>query len=288
MKAMKNKRIKKWWRYLTQKYNIFIEKESTLEDIARLRIHRMHLILFLVLSIGSSLVLSSLLILNTPLRNYLPGYLNRNLRDEMIHNLVRLDSMQQVMKRQELYMLNVQDIMRGKVKVDSVYSIDSLTVMRADSLITRTHEEEDFRRRYEEREKLNLTTIVDERASEQFAFYRPVEGVLSTRFDLENKHFGIDIITHRNENVMAVFDGIIVMSDFTATDGYVIQVLHSQGFIAVYKHCTALLKKVGQKVTAGEVLALTGQVLQQKKPKALHFELWRNGRALDPEKYIVF
>lgn len=285
---MRNKRLRKWLRKLTLKYNVFIEKESTLEDVARLRLNRLHVFFFLLFFVITSVVLSSLLILNTSLQNYLPGYVNYNLRGELVHNLMRLDSIQEEMNRQELYLLNVQDIMRGKVKVDSVYSIDSLTMMRADSLLERTHAEEDFRRRYEEREKLNLTSIVDERTSGQFAFYCPIEGVVSTGFDVEKKHFGVDVVTHKNENVMAVFDGIIVMSGFTADDGYVVQLLHSQGFIAIYKHCTAVLKQVGDKVRAGEVLALTGQVVNKVRPQPIHFELWRNGRALDPEKYIVF
>ena len=55
--------------------------------------------------------------------------------------------------------MNIQDIFSGKIQVDTVQSIDSLTAIRSDSLMERTRKEEEFRKQYEESERYNLTAV---------------------------------------------------------------------------------------------------------------------------------
>jgi murein DD-endopeptidase MepM/ murein hydrolase activator NlpD len=64
---------------------------------------------------------------------------------------------------------------------------------------------------------------------------------------------------------------------------------HNQDLISVYKHCSLLLKKQGESVKAGEAIALAGKsgTLAHNNPH-LHFELWRKGKAINPETLIVF
>lgn len=50
--------------------------------------------------------------------------------------------------------MNIQDIFSGKVPIDSVQTLDSLTVAREDTLMERTRREEEFRRQYEENENI--------------------------------------------------------------------------------------------------------------------------------------
>ena len=81
------------------------------------------------------------------------------------------------------------------------------------------------------------------------------------------------------------------MSDYTANDGYTIAVQHKENLISVYRNCSRLLKEVGDKVYAGEVIASLGKGGESSdnvlKPY-LHFELWHRGKALDPNIYIAF
>ena len=87
---------------------------------------------------------------------------------------------------------------------------------------------------------------------------------------------------------MATLDGTVIASDYTAETGNVIQIQHNQGFVSIYKHLGASLKKVGDKVQAGEAIAVVGNSGALTTGPHLHFELWYKGRAVDPEKYIVF
>lgn len=106
----------------------------------------------------------------TPLRNYLPGYMNSEVRAQVVTNALRADSLQQVVTRQNMYIMNIQDIFSGKVKADTVQSIDSLTILRSDSLMERTRQEEEFRKQYEESERYNLTAVDDNNAASGLIF----------------------------------------------------------------------------------------------------------------------
>ena len=151
----------------------------------------------------------------------------------------------------------------------------------------RTEAEEQFRKQYEESERYNLTTMDNAPATLGLVFYRPTRGMISSAFDVNGKHFGIDIAANPNESVLATLDGTVILSTYTAETGYVIQVQHAQNIVSVYKHCGSLLKKVGDTVKAGEVIALVGNTGEKTTGPHLHFELWSKGRALDPSKYIV-
>ena len=119
-------------------------------------------------------------------------------------------------------------------------------------------------------------------------FYRPTRGMISSHFDADKKHYGTDIAANPNESVLATLDGTVILSTYTAETGYLIEVQHNQDFVSVYKHCGSLLKRVGDKVQAGEAIALVGNSGTLTTGPHLHFELWHKGIAVNPEKYIVF
>jgi murein DD-endopeptidase MepM/ murein hydrolase activator NlpD len=70
--------------------------------------------------------------------------------------------------------------------------------------------------------------------------------------------------------------------------GYVIYIQHRSNIISVYKHNAELLKNTGDKVKAGEAIAIIGNTGKLSTGPHLHFELWYNGTALDPQQYIDF
>ncbi|MDR1004608.1 MAG: M23 family metallopeptidase [Prevotellaceae bacterium] len=290
-KRKKNKRYRMLWNDIKFKYKLSIINENTLEEVAGLRISKLNgfSVLFFVLLILFSI--AAVIIAYTPLRNYLPGYMNSEVRSLVVENALRVDSLQKLLERQNMYIMNIQDIFRGTVQADTITSIDSLTTVRADTLMERTEREADFRRQYEETEKYNLTNLTERPDVDDFIFYRPVNGLIVSKFDTDNKHYGIDIAVTSGESVLATLDGIVLLSSYTAENGYVIEVLHTQDFISVYKHCGSLMKGQGDVVRAGEAIALVGEVSGQTGEGGvthLHFELWHKGRAVNPELYVVF
>ena len=284
---MKNKR-KAFWKNIKFKYKLTIINENTLEEIVGIHVSKLNGLSVLLSAVTVIFLIASLIIAFTPLRNYLPGYMNTEVREQVVMNALRADSLQQMLERQRMYVMNIQDIIGGVVKVDSVHSIDSLTMVRSEELMERTQAEDDFRKQYEESERYNLTTIDNAPAVTGLIFFRPTRGMVSSSFDANRKHFGIDIAATPNESVLATLDGTVILATYTADTGYVIQVQHNQNLVTVYKHCGSLLKKVGDTVKAGEAIALVGNTGEKTTGPHLHIEIWNKGRALDPSKYIVF
>lgn len=284
----KKRRSKAFWNNIKFKYKLTIINENTLEEVVGLRVSKLNGLSVLLSVLTVLFVIAATIITFTPLRNYLPGYMNSEIRAQVVENALRVDSLQQLVDRQNLYIMNIQDIFSGKVRIDSVQSMDTLTAMRKDTLMERTKREEEFRRKYEETEKYNLTAITSQPDVNGLIFYRPTRGMISDRFDAEKKHYGTDIAANPNESVLATLDGTVVLSTYTAETGYLIEVQHNQDFISVYKHCGSLLKREGDKVQAGEAIALVGNSGTLTTGPHLHFELWHKGRAVNPEKYIVF
>ena len=119
-------------------------------------------------------------------------------------------------------------------------------------------------------------------------FFIPLKGVITNEFDPITKHFGVDVVAKKDEAVKAVLDGTVILSDWTIETGYVIIIQHQQNIISVYKHNSALMKKSGDIVKAGDPIAIIGETGEIQTGPHLHFELWRNGIPLNPESYIVF
>lgn len=287
---MANKRKRKpWWQNIKFKYRLTIVNENTLEEVVTLYVSKLNglSVLFSILTI--LFLLTALLMVYTPLRNYLPGYMSNQLRSTIVDNALQADSLDEVLNRHHLYIQNIQDILAGKVSSDSVQSIDSLTAMRVDELMTATEREEEFRQQYEKDERYNLTAPVHSATeTEGLNFYRPTRGILSSAFDADLRHFGVDIAANPNESVLATLAGTVIWSTYSTQTGYVIALQHSKGLVSIYKHCGSLLKKEGDKVKAGEAIALVGNTGVETTGPHLHFELWNKGTAMNPERYIVF
>lgn len=285
---MKKKGRKAFWHNIKFKYKLTIINENTLEEVVGIHVSKLNGLSVLLSACTVIFLIAAVIIVFTPLRNYLPGYMNSEVRAQVVTNALRADSLQAALGRQKQYVMNIQDILSGKVKADTVSSIDSLTDWRAEELMGRSREEEEFREKYEEKERYNLTAGSDVFDAAGLIFYRPVRGLITRNFAPSEKHFGIDLTADSNESIMAALDGTVIFSSYTAETGYVIQIQHPQNFITIYKHCGTLMKQEGDKVKGGEVIALVGQVGQEKEKPHLHFELWHKGTPINPVKYVVF
>ncbi|NDV64771.1 M23 family metallopeptidase [Bacteroides sp. 224] len=279
---------KAFWHNFKFKYKISILNENTLEEVAGLRVSKLNGLSVLLTAVILIFFIAASILIFTPLRNYLPGYMNSKLRAQVVDNALKADSLKLLVDRQNLYIMNVQDVFRGIVRPDSTGTMEELTTIREDELMERTEREEAFRRQYEEAEKYNLTTINLQAEAAGLLFYTPTQGVISSQYDVDSKHFGIDIAASPNESVLSILDGVVIISAYTAETGYVIGIQHSQEFVSFYKHCGALLKQQGEQVKAGEVIALVGNTGTLTTGSHLHFELWHKEKAINPESFIVF
>jgi len=126
-----------------------------------------------------------------------------------------------------------------------------------------------------------------EQTSQSLIFRKPVNGFVSREFSAKKGHFGTDFSLKVGTPVYASANGYIVFADFTVNDGYMIIIAHSDDYITVYKHCNQLLKNTRDFVTQGELIALSGNTGKLTTGPHLHFEIWKNGIVVDPEKIFA-
>lgn len=94
-------------------------------------------------------------------------------------------------------------------------------------------------------------------------------------------HSGVDLKTKPNDDIVAAFDGVVARSGPYFGYGNCIVIRHAYGFETLYSHQSKNLVKVGDKVTAGQVIGLTGRT-GRATTEHLHFEVNYKGHRLNP------
>ena len=181
---------KAFWHNIKFKYKLTIINENTLEEVVGIHVSKLNGLSVLLAASTVIFLIAASIIAFTPLRNYLPGYMNSELRTQVVTNALRADSLEEALARQNHYIMNIRDILSGEVKADTVKSIDSLANQRAEELMERTAEEDAFRKKYEERERYNLTAVNDAHSAIGLNFRRPTRGVMATNFNPEGNILG--------------------------------------------------------------------------------------------------
>ena len=287
--SKRKKETESFWKQYFRRYDVIYTQRGG-KDVE----HRISTSRFLVslYALGMILLVAAItvsLLFYTPLKRLMPGYVSPDVRRQIVESSLRIDSLSDAVQRHRLYVMNIQDILRGEIKMDTVSTIDSLTILRSEDLMERTEREKELARKYEETEKYNLTSqTLPKSEMENLHFSPPMRGMLATGFNPDELHFGIDLTATNDKNVCAVLDGTVLMSGYTANNGYVIIVQHVGNLVTVYKHLSSIFKSESVKVKAGEVLGIAGTQGDKMSSPYLHFELWHKGTALDPIQYISF
>ncbi|MCC6690898.1 MAG: M23 family metallopeptidase, partial [Bacteroidia bacterium] len=253
--------------------------------------------LSLFIGVGATLifliVFVACVIAFTPLREYIPGYADITIRRSIINLAVRADSLEQELVLKTQYIQNINNVISGNISADSIYH-KSDTTKKYQSLITSnkpSKEEVELRTEVEQKERYSLALSdgkPDNSGVASFFFFTPLKGTVTSSFKIAESHFGVDVVAKDNEAIKATLDGAVVFAAWTSETGYTMQIQHSNNLISIYKHCSALMKKTGDFVKAGEVIAIVGNSGEQTTGPHLHFELWYNGNPIDPQDYMVF
>ena len=176
----------------------------------------------------------------------------------------------------------------GDLKADSIVSPDSIErVQRMKALIEKSKKEEAFCEKFEEKEKFNLTTTTANLNENSYVFFRPNRGSISSKFNLLEQQYGIRMLVAPNENILNIFAGTVIYSAYTIESGWTIIVQHESNYLSVYKNNARVLRKAGDMVKAGEIIAVAPNETNNTAEQ-FYFELWKDGHAVNPEEYIIF
>lgn len=292
--AAKKRSNRKWFYRLRDKYRLVIMNNETYEERLSFRLSRLNVFL-LVVSISIVLItLTIFIIAFTPIREYIPGYLDVNIPGQLYRLEQRTDSLEKALKSKDIYLTNLRNIIEGKEIVDSIPQ-QTESGINYDSITLKTSPEDSMlRAEYDQMTRYNLffhesEALYDERLPlSEIIFFTPVEGIIINKFNLADKHYGVDIAAKKGSIIKAVYEGTVILADWTTETGHTITIQHAGNYISVYKHNSTLLKKTGSFVKAGDPIAVIGNSGELSSGPHLHFELWHNGTPVDPLEYISF
>ncbi|MHA1988551.1 MAG: M23 family metallopeptidase [Promethearchaeota archaeon] len=118
-------------------------------------------------------------------------------------------------------------------------------------------------------------------------FIKPIDGFISRKFDSDKGHMGMDIVAKVGTPIFSTAGGFVIFSGYTVNFGNIVIVNHSHGYISVYKHCSSILKSEREKVEQGETIAISGNSGTKSTGPHLHFEIWKDGQAIDPMSVLI-
>lgn len=114
---------------------------------------------------------------------------------------------------------------------------------------------------------------------------KPAKGLISREYDIDTKHFGIDIVNEVSTPIFSIADGLVVFSDFSKDFGNFLIIDHQNGYLSHYYHNEDLFFSKGDKVLAGDIIAKMGNTGMSSGPH-LHFEIWKDGTPINPNTFF--
>ena len=271
-------------------FRLTLVDDETHKPILVTRFTRTTFLVSAVMAAAALCLIFYMLVAFTPVRTLIPGYPDARAKRAAIQNAMKIDSLEMIVSRWELYSENLRRILDGEepIRIDSLVrkiaesdrqEISEQEIRERDSILRmNVAEEEQFSLSLAEGRNLHI---------EGMHFFCPLKGVVSQGYDPAIHPF-VDITAPANSMVFAVLDGSVIYSGWSDDSGYTIQIQHSNDIVSIYKHNQKLLKAVGDRVTAGDPIAVLGNTGTLTTGDHLHFELWYRGEAVEPTTYINF
>ena len=238
----------------------------------------------------------SLYLVNTILGQWFdPRHAEVEVNRKLIELSMQIDSLVLEVDRKEKFIANFQSIVEGDGVVNEENRIaeeesEALNKLNQDIQVRNLPAiDSQFRREFEEADQI-VYKLTGSRSGElqESYFFSPISGIISSPYSAKAEHFGVDVVSKKNEPIKCVADGTVILSDWTQEAGHMIAIQHRGNLISVYKHNSALLKKEGSFVNAGDIIAIIGNSGELTTGPHLHFELWYNGNPVNPEDFVSF
>ena len=287
IKTKKNKDLKNKFRFL-------VLNDVTFEEKFALSLTRTNVWIFLSVVAFTLIFLTAAAIIYTPLKYFIPGFGDYNYRSQILQLQFKTDSLQNSLDARAAWLENVVNVANGDIDSTKPAMTKGNGADKSQiDLNTVKLEDQQLRKDVEEADNYSLSYNNNQNSGtvdevKQMHLMDPVEGYVTDEYDVKKEHFGIDVAAKQDAPVKSVLDGKVVSANYTLETGYVMVIQHSNSLISIYKHNSRLLKKPGDVVKAGDVIAIVGSTGELTTGPHLHFELWHNGRSLNPRDYIVF
>ncbi len=267
-----------------RRYRVIIEDEGRLCEVWNRRFSRIG---FAAVCVAVCVVLTAVgaaLVMLTPLRTFLPGYLKQSQREQTMQALMRIDSLEQSYSRTDAMARNIMEVLDTDRPANDTARLPVNTEEPdADALLPASESERSFVRMMDTRERYNLSVLSPE-AAEGLRFCSVAPGSVVSAASMRSRR--AEIILPVGQSVAADADGTVTDCRYSSHDGgYVIQIQHSLGFMTQYFGTGAPTVRKGERVVAGQAIA-AGAGLRGGGRNRIGLEIWRNGEPLIPSSII--
>ncbi len=303
-------RISNWRSKLSKRYRAVIMEEENLFETATYRYTQGKILLGSVVIFLTTVSLTILLVFYTPwIREMIPGYSREDEYQKQQELLSKVAILEDALIQRDSFLASLQR-MSGDPSGASTRKPVEITRSEAaaeESAIhdhDHTHESNDFAQEsHSDHETVGAPTYTGSREAPlkqvviesrkvpslpgTLRLIPPVEGVVTSAFNLKEKHFGLDLAAPSNAMIRSVAEGLVIYSEWSDQSGFVIALLHPGGLVSIYKHNRVVFKTAGSQVYSGEAIAAIGNTGRNSSGTHLHFELWYAGSPVNPLDYFA-
>jgi len=276
---------------LAEPFRVTVQREETFEEVNTYSVNVANL-LAIGLAAGVAVALLTFAIVAvTPLRSLMPGYGQINERSELVELNRELRAIEEKVAAQEAYTANVQRILVGDVEQYDDAAEAPEVIKFPDSALNVARIPEDEALRQDVANSKVRYSVSSDGASvplQELHFTAPLRGKVSAPFDPTDRHFGVDVVAPAKSPITSILDGYVVDAQWSLETGNVIAVQHPGELLSFYKHNSSLLKRRGERVQAGEAIAIIGNTGTRTDGPHLHFELWHRGQPVNPVSFVTF
>ncbi len=289
-----NKKKNRLVRKLRHKYRLAVLNEQTYEEIFSMRLSQLNVFTSLGSLVIFLIMVTTVIIAFTNLREYIPGYPTGEQRRMMIRNYQRVDSLLFEIERRDNFIADMRAIISGEIPSQAYSRSDSTATKPVNAVTLKTAKSEEdslFLLQIEEEERFSLSEKQGRKKDtrlEMMYFFPPLKGIVTNKYGDSRGHYGVDVVASPGSRVSAIYEGTVIFSGWTVETGYVIQIQHENQLVSIYKHNGKLLKNMGDRVKTGEAIATVGNSGELTTGPHLHLEMWYAGVPLNPENYLSF
>ena len=278
--------FKKLFDFLKTSFSFSISDQKSLKTVFSLKIKSYFLFFVFLICFVFLFFCFRFLFSHTLLKKTLPNYEQLVIEKEILSLDKKIDSLYSDVEFKN-YQFNVlKKIISGEVVEDS-FAIESDSLLELYK-VNKVIEDSILRLKVELEENVNYNYEAKIKNIKNLLFFPPLKGVVSNKFDKNTKHFGIDIVSEKGSFFKSVFSGVVLFVDWGEFGGGSVVVGHPLGITSVYKHASKINCVVGDVVKAGDVLGVIGNSGEYSTGIHLHFEMWLNGEALNPEDFLFY
>lgn len=248
-------------------------------------------------AVGAFLLLIFALVLvlvaYTPVLDIFPGYRTaaEKQHDDLVQNMMRIDSLERRMSDMLTYNENIAMILEGRSPVVRTPLNDGDTTSLDKTLVPPSQFDSLLRAEMEGDGDYSLARTLRsrEQGDGKLFFAAPVEGIITRHFSRDDNYLGVGIQAAPNAPVTSIDDGTVIDVVTGGERGTLVTVQHFNGFVSIYRNLSQVLVSKGQVLKSRQVIGYNAMADAGKKDNPLvEMEIWSEGKAVDPENYIVF